>query len=45
MNFLNVNTDNFLLNAVLNVEIEKARLYEISFKLKISDNKIGRAHV
>lgn len=33
-----VNTDNFLLNAVLNVEIEKARLYEISFKLKISDN-------
>lgn len=33
-----VNTDNSLLNAVLNVEIEKARLHGISVKLKISDN-------
>lgn len=33
-----VNTDNSLLNAVLNVEIEKARIYGISFKLKISNN-------
>lgn len=33
-----VNTDNSLLNAVLNVEIEKARIFGISFKLKISNN-------
>ena len=33
-----VNTDNLLLNAVLNVELEKARLYGISVKLNISDD-------
>ena len=33
-----VNTDNLLLNAVLNVELEKARLNGISVKLNISDD-------
>ena len=33
-----VNTDNLLLNAVLNVELEKARHYEISVRLNISND-------
>lgn len=33
-----VNTENYLLNAVLNVEIEKAKSYEIPVKLSITNN-------
>ena len=33
-----VNTENYLLNAVLNVEIEKARSYEIPIKLSITND-------